>query len=89
MGSAEVKSGLVTAIAEPPAEPIGREWDAILRLQIGLRANWTRVENILEHVEQRQTLGLLCLLRGEGDPSVLDVLRPEPDGVAAAHPGIS
>jgi hypothetical protein len=52
MGSADVKIGLVSAIAEPPAEPIGREWDAILRLQIALRANWTRVEHILEHVEQ-------------------------------------
>ena len=52
MGSADVKIGLVSAIAEPPAEPIGREWDAILRLQIALRANWTPVEHILEPVGQ-------------------------------------
>jgi hypothetical protein len=78
VGSAGVKVRLVAAITEPPAEPVGREWDAVFRLQKRLRAKRTHVEHILEHVEQGQAQRLLCLLRGEGDPSVLDVLRPEP-----------
>ena len=87
-----LQPGLVALLAEPVAEAVRREGLAEGRDEEGEVAGGRGVEHRLQFGQDRDGegdgLAVAVLGLGQGDPSVLDVLRPEPDDVRPPLPGV-